>query len=136
MVILAFALLTSAVSKQAGAEQLKRWQGYDIHYTTFPSTLLPADIARVHNITRASNRVVTNVSVRKDNAPVKVSVTGSVTNLINQQFELKFEEVMERDAVYYLASQIVDEKDTLRFSINIQPPDNEAYVLEFVRQYY
>lgn len=136
MVIVALALLASGLSQHVEAEQQQHWQGYDIHYTTFPSTLIPADIARLHNITRATNRVVTNISVRKNSGPVKVKITGLVNNLLNQQYKLEFEEITEQDAVYYLASQIVDEKDTLRFSISIQPPNTEAYLLEFVRQYY
>jgi hypothetical protein len=44
---------------------------------------------------------------------------------------------LEPNAIYYLANQLVDERDTLRYSISIQPQGSEAtYLLEFGRDYY
>jgi len=119
------------------AEQAIQWQEFDIHYTTLSSRLIPANVAKLHGITRADNRMVTNISIRKQGQPVMASVQGTVTNLLNQQSVLDFTQVLEPNAVYYLANQLVDEKDTLRYAISIQPKASDStYLLEFVRNYY
>jgi len=119
------------------ADQFIQWHGYDIHYTTLSSRLIPADVAKSHGITRADNRVVTNISIRKNGQPVRAKIRGTATNLLNQQQNLAFTEVMEQDAIYYLANQLVDVRDTLRFAVSILPEGtDEAYELAFVRDYY
>ena len=114
-----------------------RWKGYDIYYTTFRSTLVPADVAALHNITRGDRRILTNITVRKNGEPVRASVSGRVTNLLSQLETLEFKEVVEEAAIYYLANQLVDERDTLRYTIDIRPDtEEESFRLEFARQYY
>lgn len=108
---------------------------YRIHYTTFPSTLIPADVAAAHDIVRADNRIVLNVSVLKGRQPSVASIRGDVINLLNQRFELTFDEVNEADAVYYLANHVAVEQDILRFNIVVQPPDTEPYPITFLRRY-
>ena len=117
------------------AETVK-WRGYDIHYTTFSSTLIPQEVAAAHNIVRSEYRIVTNVSILKDGEPVKAKVTGRNTNLLNQLFTMEFDEVTEKTAIYYLANQLIDERDTLRFTINVLPVgETNAFELKFIRQY-
>lgn len=134
-------LLAGAWPAIASADQFISWQGYEIHYTTFSSRLIPPEVAAVHQIPRADNRLVTNISVRRDGQPVAAKLHGTVTNLLNQQSILVFTEVLESDAIYYLANQLVDERDTLRYVINITPAgaDNSAenaYKLAFTRDFY
>lgn len=113
------------------------WQGYVIYYTTLKSTLIPAEVAEAHGIKRSDSRIVTNVTIRKDEHPVPARVEGVATNLLNQLFTLSFNEVVERDAIYYLASQVVDERDTLRYKIVVTPEGSrESYTLNFMREYY
>ena len=135
-------LMTMVGWSPCQADQAIQWQGYDIHYTTLSSRLIPADVAKLHGIIRADNRMVTNLSIRKTSKtgekgdPVTASIHGTATNLLNQQSVLDFTEVLEPNAIYYLANQLVDERDTLRYSISIQPQSSEAtYLLEFVRDY-
>jgi hypothetical protein len=69
--------------------------------------------------------------------PTKAQVTGQSLNLLGQLTQLAFIEVNERTGIYYLANQIVDEKDTLRFSRRIKPSGSEeTYDLNYNRQYY
>lgn len=131
------ALVASAwiLTTVASAETVK-WQGYDIHYTTFSSLLIPPEVAAAHDIERAKNRVVTNISILKDGEPQRATVTGHNTNLLNQLYTMEFTEVRETTAVYYLANQLIDERDTLRFVIEITPETVQAsYQLEFMRTY-
>lgn len=129
--------LIMSLSVSAHAESAVDWRGYRIHYTTLPSTAIPADVARQHDIVRAGNRIITNIAVRQDGRPVRVQVAGKSRNLLAQESDLEFREVLEQDAIYYLCSQIVSETDTIWFDITIKPAgESEAYHLAFTREYY
>ena len=121
----------------AGADQFETWYGYEIHYATFSSLIIPSQVAEAHGIVRSKNRIVTNLSIRRDGGSVRADVSGTSTNLLAQVASMNFTEVVERDAVYYLANQVINERDTIRFSINVKPEQiNKTYNLEFIRQYY
>ena len=119
------------------AEQTHHWLGYDIHYTTYPSTLILTDVAAAHGIVRSDNRLVTNITVIKQGKPVQLEIAGYAKNLLNQQFELEFSEITEHGAIYYLANQIISEQDAISFNISIKPVgETETYLLNFARRYY
>ncbi len=121
----------------AHAENAVDWRGYRIHFTTFPATVIPADVALQHGIIRADNRIVTNIVVRRDGKPVRATVQGTSRNLLAQEFDLGFREILEQDAIYYLCSQVTSETDTIWFDIMVKPEDEtQAYHLEFTREYY
>ena len=108
---------------------------YTIHYTVFPSTVIPPEVASLHGITRSDNRIIVNISVRKTGTPVTAGLTGSVTNLLEQEMALGFAEVVEQDAIYYLASHISLADDILRFSINVRLAGETDVPLNFIRRY-
>ncbi|MFT4676148.1 MAG: hypothetical protein ACJAX5_003164 [Patiriisocius sp.] len=123
------------VSLPLSAETVQ-WRGYEIHYTTFNSLLIPQEVAQAHNIVRSKYRIVTNVSILKEGDPSPATVTGFNSNLLNQLFQMEFDEVTEKSAIYYLSNQLIDERDSLRFTITVQPfAEDEAYELKFMRQY-
>ena len=125
------------VSAKAAAEQKIQVGEFEIHYTAFPSLLVPADTASLHGLTRAENRLLLNLSVRRAGEPVPARVTGQVVNILNQAQPLTFFEVSEQTAIYYLAEVVNQEKDWLRFTLEIEfSKDHPPYVLEFNRQYY
>lgn len=99
--------------------------------------LVPADTASTLGITRAENRILINVSVRKGDDPAAVEVRGHALTVLNQTQPLTFTQITEQTAIYYLAELINHERDWLRFKINIHfPSDHPPYALEFSRQYY
>lgn len=111
--------------------------GYRVHYTSFKSTIIPAEVAAAHHIVRSDNRVITNVSVRRSGSSAPAAVEGTATNLLNQSVPLDFHEVKEADAVYYLASQVVDARDTVRYTIAVRPGNSgETCTVKFVRDYF
>lgn len=121
----------------SNAEQRQQSGPYDIHYTALSSMLVPADTALQHGLTRAPNRLLVNIAVRRDALPVNVIVTGEAANLLNQRQPLVFTEVTEQRAIYYLAEVVNHEQDTLRFKVQIQfPTDHPPHELTFTRQYY
>ena len=137
MKFLTYSIALLLISFPAQAEQFIHWRGYDIHYNTFNSLLIPAEVAKAHGISRSKQRIITNISILKEGTPTPGSVEGQSLNLIGQLTKLEFTEVRESTGIYYLASQIVDEKDTLRFTIKIQPKGSaESFDLEYNRQYY
>ncbi|MBO6557487.1 MAG: DUF4426 domain-containing protein [Pseudomonadales bacterium] len=109
--------------------------GHRIHYTTFSSMIIPPDVAALHNIVRSENRIVLNISGIKDDQPISLVVSGDVVNLLNQQYELEFQEVTESEAVYYLASHLALEQDILRFNLLITLNSGESVPINFLRRY-
>ncbi len=107
-----FAFVIIYFSSACFGEVIK-WQGFDIHYTTFNSMLIPGDVALAHEIIRSKHRIVTNITIRKDKKAVSAQLSGTSVNLLSQLSSMKFEEVTEPGAIYYLSNQIVDERDTL-----------------------
>ena len=129
------AIIACLASFAARAESVS-WHGYSIEYTTFVSTIIPPDVARAHNIIRGDNRVIANITILRNGKPVTASIRGTVTNLLNQQSQIAFREVREKDAIYYLANQLIDARDTLRYSLFITPAGSQtSYHLQFTREY-
>ena len=119
------------------ADQFVSWSGYEIHYATFSSLIIPSQVAEAHGIVRSKNRIVTNLSIRQEGGSIRADVSGTSTNLLEQVTSMNFTEVVEQDAVYYLANQVVNERATIRFSINVKPEQiGKTYNLEFTRHYY
>ncbi|MDA9679829.1 DUF4426 domain-containing protein [Gammaproteobacteria bacterium] len=106
-----------------------------IHFTTFSSLIIPADVARAHGIVRSEKRIVLNLSVLKKGMPRTASISGHAINLLNQRFELVFNEVIEAEAVYYLASYLALEQDILRFNLDVQLNATASVPISFVRRY-
>lgn len=113
------------------------WQGYKIYYTSLSSMLITPTVAKAHNIVRSKRRIVTNITIRKDNEAISAEVAGNTTNLFGQIFTMDFDLVEEPGAIYYLSNQLIDERDTLKFEINISPAGfDQSYILKFKRQYF
>lgn len=127
--------LAAMLPTQLFAAQYVDHNGYRIHYTTFSSMIIPSDVAALHDIVRAENRIVLNVSGIRDDKPVSLEVAGLVTNLLNQQYNLEFEEVNESEAIYYLASHLALEQDILRFSLTVTLEDGDSVPISFLRRY-
>ena len=135
LVTLIGALLASAPSL-AASERLDAG-AHTIYATALSSMLIPADVARLHGIVRAANRIVVNVTELTNDHPSRASVKGTGTNLLGQRTSLDFAEVREQDAIYYLASLVTGEKDTLTFELEITPSGSEEpSLMRFERSYY
>ncbi|MEZ5558486.1 MAG: DUF4426 domain-containing protein [Pseudomonadales bacterium] len=129
-VILAFVLAGSA-----SAEQKQRLGVWDVHYVVIPTLFLKPDIAASYDVVRGVDRAMMNISVLdSDGVPVHAALTGSMTNLLGQVQALSFREVTEGEAVYYLAEVKHTDRETLRFRVEIVPPDGTAQVLAFQQQ--
>jgi hypothetical protein len=133
-IALAISLLLAACPL-ANAEQMRRLGAWDVHYVVIRTSFLTPEIASRHGIVRGPDRALLNVSVQGgDGKPVAAEVTGTMRNLLEQTSPLEFAEVREGEAIYYLAQLRHTDRDTLRFAIDIQPPDGTTQRLEFQQQ--
>lgn len=130
-----FLALLAVVSTTCQAAQFIDRGAYRIHYATFSSMIIPAEVAQAHQIVRAENRIVVNISARKDQQPVALALSGHVTNLLEQRVELRFSEVREAEAIYYLATHPAMAEDTLQFELLATPPAGEPVSIRFLRRY-
>ncbi len=130
-------ILMLVVASTAYAEQNKKAGAYDVHYVAFASTFLSPEMARKYNVVRGRNRALINISVLNENAsPVRAKLNGTVKNLPGQILHLDFEEVIEGDAVYYLAQTRFSDQEIMRFTINFVGPDGVENTLKFEQKMY
>jgi hypothetical protein len=129
--------LLLGASHSAWAEQFKRLGAWDVHYVVIRTSFLKPEIAARNDIVRGPDRALLNISVIGDDGkPVVATLSGRVRNLLEQETPLEFREVREGEAVYYLAQIRHTDRETLRFYIDIQPPDGTTQRLEFLQQTY
>ena len=132
----AFALTTLLLPAAALADSAL-CHGDTVEYTTFASTIIPAKVAAAHGLTRGNDRLITNVTVLRNSKAVRAIVTGTATNLLNQLSHLEFKPIIEQGTVYYLASQRVSERDTIRYRLRVLPSGSKnACEINFIRDYY
>ena len=97
-------LLMLASVPGANAEQAKVFGDYSIHYSTFTTDMLTAEVARGYNITRSKGRALLNISVLKKvldttTKPVRATVVASATNLSAQLKNLEIKEISDQGAI-------------------------------------
>ncbi|AFY22312.1 MULTISPECIES: DUF4426 domain-containing protein [Pseudomonas] len=126
---LALFLLTACLSVTAmGAEAIKgerqeTFGDVTVHYNTFNSTFLTPDIAKSAELVRSKNQGVINISVLKEGKPLMAQVSGSVKDLTSQTVPLKFKQITEQGAIYYIAQYPVDQQEVRTFEIKVQTGD-------------
>lgn len=96
-----------------------------VYYNVFNSTMIPADIAKIHNLVRAKDQVYVNVALVKKTGGngVAASMTGFHRNLMQQKFELEFIEIKESTATYYLAPIRFINEEILHIDITVESLD-------------
>ena len=126
---LALFLLTACLSVTAMAadvikgERKETFGDVTVHYNTFNSTYLTPDIAKSAELIRSKNQGVINISVIKEGKPLMAQVSGSVKDLTSQTVPLKFKQITEQGAIYYIAQYPVDQQEVRTFDIKVQTGD-------------
>ncbi|MDN4544449.1 DUF4426 domain-containing protein [Pseudomonas sp. C32] len=126
---LALFLLTACLSVTAMAadaikgERQETFGDVTVHYNTFNSTYLTPDIAKSAELIRSKNQGVINISVIKEGKPLMAQVSGSVKDLTSQTVPLKFKQITEQGAIYYIAQFPVDQQEVRTFDIKVQTGD-------------
>ena len=55
-----------------------------IYYSAFPSRLIPPGVAAAHDLTRAEDLMMINISIKKGDQPIEADISGDVTNILGQ----------------------------------------------------
>lgn len=130
-------LLSSAFT--ANAEQMYQRNNWDIHYIAFPSTFIQPKIAKAYELERSGTNGIVNISVldntQTPTKPLSMTVTGSYRNLVGNIGELTFKEVIEKDAIYYLAEFPYSNQETFRFQITVSD-GKRTETIKFQDQFY
>jgi len=100
-------------------------ENHIVYYNVFNSTLIPAHIAKIHKLVRARDQVYVNIALVKKSGgngiPAKIS--GAHRNLLQQKFDLKFIEIKEPTATYYLAPIRFNNEEILHIDISVESLD-------------
>lgn len=130
-------LLFAAVASPVQAEQKKQLGPWDVHYIAMPSTLIEPAIASTYKIERSKFNGLVNISVlnSSDQKAQQVTLSGSAKNLLGQQKTLNFTQVVEGEAIYYLAQLPYRNEERLSFVIDIRQ-GNQNEQLKFEHTFY
>lgn len=127
-VSLVFCLL---LALPAVAERKQTFGELDVHYSVFNSSFLQPDVAAAAGLTRSKTVGVLNIAALRDGKGQAAKVSGTLKNLLGQTSELKFKQVLESGAVYYLAEFPLRQREMLTFSIQVQIGDAAPHTLTF-----
>lgn len=112
---------------------------YTIHYSTFNSLFIPADIAKTHNLVRANDQTLVNISVQetatKKSIPAKI--TGTAKNLIQQTKTIDFKKIDEPGAVYYIGAIRHTDEEVFHLNFSIHVADEpSAFTFKISKKLY
>ncbi|GAB2890655.1 DUF4426 domain-containing protein [Microbulbifer echini] len=131
-------LAAGAVAQQARIiKNYEDFGDYRVVYSVFNSDFIQPDIAQKYQLVRAKDRAYVNVAVVKKVGGAKglsAEMSGNATNLIQQSRPLKFTEIREGDAVYYLAPLRFENEETLTFNVDVTLPNGKKETVTFRRK--
>jgi len=139
--ILFICIILASGASTVYAEQSVKFGEYTVHYSAFTTDILTPSIARSYRITRSKNRALLNISILKKvmgttGKPVKAKVEATATNLSKQLRQLDVRELTEPGAIYYLAETTVNNGETIEYTLNITPEEEDSpYTFSFQQQF-
>ncbi len=124
----AFALLCAYLLAMlpARAEQFVSVGAYQVHYVVVGTTFLSPEVARRYGLDRNSDVAMINVSVLRAGKPVPARVSGVARDLLSREQVLRFREIREAPAVYYLSTLRFEDQEHWRFVLDVQPQGEPA----------
>jgi hypothetical protein len=140
--ILAFssAIAQAQIDQPKEIQTSKKFGDYTVHYTVFSSKNMPAEIARVYQLTRAKDISYINVSLTKtENGTTSLglpaTIRGKAVNLMQQTKAVEFKEIKEPTATYYLAPFRHTNEEDFKFEIKVMAEgESEPMTVNFTRR--
>ena len=138
----ALSLLMFSLPSTAEERVFTEFGDYKVLHTVFNSSFIQPDVAKTYNLTRGKDRALINVSVVKDTAAgtsngLAATITGTVSNLMQQTKTLEFQEISEQNAVYYLAPLRVSNEEVLHFTLQVlREGHSKPYTIKFTKKLY
>jgi hypothetical protein len=110
----------------ASAENSTHTGGYTIHHNALTTESLPAQVASAYGLQRSKSRALLNVSVIRDQpgtmgTPVRAEIRAVARTLYGQIRPIEMREVVEDQAIYYIADFPVANREMLHFEFEIMP---------------
>lgn len=107
----------------------EKFGDYTVHYNVFNSTKLTPAIAEAYKLVRGKDRALVNISlVKTENGATSLGLpavlSGNSKNLMQQKQALKFIEIKEGEATYYLAPFVFNNEDVLHFTIDVSAEES------------
>jgi len=129
-------LLMMLASIGAVAQQAEDLGTHWVHYSAINTSQLSPQVAGAFGIQRSSSRALLNLAVLRKNEdgldrPVRARIRVQAVNLAGQRRELELREVVEQDAVYYIASFRIHNEERITFRISVRPEDLDGPAREF-----
>ena len=124
-------------SYQVNAEQKRVLGSWDVHYIALNTTFLTPKVAKQNAIVRSKFNGLINISVldRQDKTAQSPVLTGEAKNLIGVVKKLKFKQVIEGKAIYYLAVLPFSDREQYRITIDINDGLKQK-TLKFQHKFY
>ncbi|WP_457668399.1 DUF4426 domain-containing protein [Thiolapillus sp.] len=135
-------ILGLLLSLPAFAENSTKADGYTIHHNAFLTSDLSPEMAKLYNIRRSPNRAMINISIIKDipnttGKPVEARVSVTAHNLRGQIRRIPLREIKEENAVYYIGEFLVENQESIDFTIEAQPAgDNKILHAALKQQFF
>lgn len=138
-------LCLPALASQAQIDQLKpvetsqTFGSYTVHFSVFNSTFISPEVAQIYGLTRSKNQVLVNISLTqtldgKTTLGLPVNISGTATNLIQQQRVLNFQTINEGEATYYLAPLRHTNEEVVNFVVQVQAEgESTPFTVRFTR---
>lgn len=131
------AALFAVITIAAHAQYAQDFGAYRVRYNALPTGHLLPNVAQTYGIPRSQQLGLVNIAVQRTadgdtSAPIRATLNGTATSLGGQRVALKFREIAEDGAVYYIAQFPISAPDTYRFDISITPESaTSPYTLKF-----
>lgn len=139
-VILSALILSLAFIGNVSAEQKEKVGNFDIHYVSLSSTFLTPSIAKSYGIKRSNYTGLINISVldssQEGSPAVPVEISGVANNLLDARIQLKFREIREGKAIYYIAEVPYRDDQEINFQIAIKYGNKLNTQLKFKQKFY
>ncbi len=126
-----------------GTDGFRDFGDYVVYVNALVTNQLTPEIASEYGIVRSNNRALLTVSVHRKGADsavnaVRADVSSRAVNLTGQERNVLLREVTEEDAVYYIGEVDVNEQETLIYSIDATPADDEerSLSLRYQKQFF
>lgn len=124
-------------------EGFRDFGDYAVHYRALRTIELRPEVATEYGIRRADNRAMLTVSVIRQHEeglagqPVQAQLDVRSSNMLGQVRNLQMREIIDGEAVYYIAELPVVDEEIITFDVQALPQGtSERLVLRFRQQFF
>jgi len=138
--VLALFIASTSLTMADSAGQYQQSGRYQVHYIALSSTFLTPEISKNYNIKRSRYNAFVNISILDTlidgNPAVTGKLTGKAINLTGNTRTLDFKEIIEGDAIYYIAELPFRNEERFTISVNLVNKDGLNSKISFKQQFY